>query len=177
MRSALSSNATTDLRCVISDFSHQLKYLEDIKREKKGVIGYFSDYVPEEIIFAGGFHPYQFFNMAGSIESRSLSIQGPCCSFIKSISKRGINKTSIIDGFIFTNICDSLRHLQLFWKNGTKNKFIETINNPVIVDNGSIEFFAKELRRFSKSFEVFFKIRIKDSEIEKAVKICNKNRK
>ena len=64
----------------------QLRYLQEIRNKKRGVIGYFSSYVPEEIILATGFHPYQFFSSTGIIGPSLSSIIGPCCSFAKKIA-------------------------------------------------------------------------------------------
>jgi len=161
---------------MILDISSQFRYLKNIRQRRRGVIGYFSDYVPEEIIYSGGFHPYKFFSLAGLFDSKPFKIQGPCCSFVKAVSKSNLHRSTVIDGVVFPNICDSLRHLRVLWKSDLTQKFTETINNPTVINDESIRFFRQELERFTKSFESFFNLDITNSKIKQSIRLCNQNR-
>lgn len=161
----------------ISDFSVQAQYLRKIKRTKNGVIGHFSFYTPEEIIYGAGFLPYQLFSVNGLSDIGGCGLKGPCCSFTRELSRSNIYKDPLVDGFVFPAVCDSLRNLYCLWKPQAADKFIYTINNPHFVTEESIRFFQEELNRFIESFEKYFNLLIQRHAIADAIKLCNKNRR
>lgn len=168
---------TRERSLMISDASMQLRYLKNIRKQKRGVIGYFSNNIPEEIILSGGFHPFRLYTLPSLFSPKKPPIRGPCCSFVRAVSKSNLHQNRIIDGIVFPNICDSLRHLRFFWKSDLKQKFIETISYPTIITKESAWFFKQELVRFTRSFESSFKVKISDSELRQTIHLCNKNRK
>ncbi len=154
----------------------QLRYLQEIRNKKRGVIGYFSSYVPEEIILATGFHPYQFFSSTGIIGPSLSSIIGPCCSFAKKIAKTTLHKSGLVDGMVFASFCDSMKNLNKFLSKDLESKFMKTIFIPAVISGDSINYFKESLQEFMSSLSKYFEIRLDEEMIRQSVFATERNR-
>ncbi len=79
-------------------------------------VGFFCSYVPEELIYAAGGHPFRL--MGGSLRiSRALAhLPSYCCYLVKS-SLESLLQGSLqfLKGIVFAHSCDSMKGLSEIW--------------------------------------------------------------
>lgn len=158
------------------DISAQIEYLEKVHKERP-IIGYFSSYVPEEIIAASGFHPYQFFTATGLVKPRPTPAIGPCCSFAKTISTTALHKMGLVDGVVFPAICDSLKRLGALWSGDLKGKYLGTVNTPSLATEASYRYFREELVHFARSLGTFFSAPVTEDALRNTARNSNETRR
>src|SRR4030065_2042017 len=77
---------------------------------KKGAIGWFCTYTPEELIIAGGFIPVRIFGRKKITKSDSY-FPINFCPYIKSSWESLLSSSGNFKALIFTNSCDGMRRL------------------------------------------------------------------
>ena len=93
-------------------------YIEQWKKEKKKVLGYYCSYAPEELIYALDLLPFRIRGttcadtvLADAILSRFN------CSFVKATLNLALEeKYNFLDGLVTTNSCDHVRRMIDVWK-------------------------------------------------------------
>ncbi len=85
-------------------------YLLNIGERYRGISGYFSNYIPEEIIAATGLYPLRIIGFYDTTKNTGSAIFNPVCSFVQDVfSAACFGEFSLLKNIIFPNSCDSLK--------------------------------------------------------------------
>lgn len=111
----------------------------------------FSGFIPEQIV-----DTKRFISFPGD-----RTIQHYCGYASDFISQ--VKSDVEISGAVFPKTCDSSRIIKSYLE-GT-DKFLFQFSVPSIIDDNSIEFYAKEIRRYKNAVEDYFKCSISNDDI------------
>jgi len=149
-------------------------------REKTGrrMIGYFHPVVPEELLYAAGFHPVRLIpNFKDSVTAGNAHLQTYLCSYLRADFDQAISgKHPYLDGVIIPRSCEAVTFSYQIWKKNNPFRFIDYLNIPWKKSDNTIGFFTKELGRVRKNLEAFSGTRISEDALRNAIQIYNRHR-
>jgi len=143
-------------RCkkLISLPGYRKDYLLGIKGKYQGIIGCFSNYIPEEVIVAAGIHPLRIIGIFDTSKLSRHSIFNPVCSFAQDVfSATGSDDFSLLNSIVFPNSCDSLRVLAQMWEHNINQPPAICLLHPINADSNSIQYFTRELEKFAEKLQ------------------------
>ena len=158
-------------------------YIAEAKKRGIKVVGYFCPHVPEELIIAAGMLPVRLI-FGGSIEAASAGeefLKSYSCSYARSCLGYRTEPANFyykaVDAVCVAYTCDSMRRIQEYWE---KYFGVPTfaLGIPRTQDRfrsrpQAIEYFKKELALLRRRLEEFGGREIKNSQITKAIRLCN----
>ena len=105
------------------------------KQEHPGgrVIGYFPVYAPSEIIHAGGMLPVALHGAGDGLELQHADARfgSFICSIVKSTLELAMtDRLALMDGLLFSTICDSARNLAFVIKRNQPGKYVDFLHLP-----------------------------------------------
>lgn len=99
-------------KVLISNPDYRQEYLLKAKKNYQGISGYFSNYIPEEIIAAAGLYPLRIIGFNDTQKASCSVMFNPICSFVQDVFVAAHSGSySFLSNIIFPNSCDSLRVL------------------------------------------------------------------
>lgn len=135
---------------LVSDPSARSGYLRSIRRQGREIIGYFSNYIPEEIIAAAGFHPLRI--IGPMAESPRATMYNPVCSFVQDMYAAAESGAfSDFNRVIFPHSCDSLKVFRLLWQANAFHPPAEVLLHPIRFDCGAVDYFAEQIRKLAQA--------------------------
>ncbi len=157
-------------------------YIEQWKKEKKKVLGYYCSYAPEELIYALGLLPFRIRGttctdtvLADAILSRFN------CSFVKATLNLALEeKYNFLDGLVTTNSCDHVRRMIDVWKmKEVRSKDFPHffISVPHIITEEGLAWIKTEMANFKAALEKAFNKKLDEEELKKAIQVYNENRR
>jgi len=161
-------------------YRNRHEYARKWKAETGGkVLGYFCTYVPEEIIYAAGALPVRIF---GSHEVQSITephIFSMFCPFCRDCLAQGLlGKYDYLDGIVIAQCCLHMRQAFTSWRIHIPIEYSYYLYMPHGVQSPRAYFYLRgELEDFKKSLEKWTARNITDHDLDKAVEICNTNRR
>lgn len=172
------SNPRIPVGIISSQRSSGLKYDPSIDNSVLPKIGYFCSYIPVEIIRAAGFHPIRIRGKEGDGCGSEDVLCGNICPYIKSVVDQKLSgELDDLKGVVFTNSCDGMRRLYDAWvKLDMDKRFNYIIDLPKTINELSINYFAKLLRRFKEGLENNFNLNFSLEDINSSISIYNKVR-
>ncbi|RKY89942.1 benzoyl-CoA reductase, bzd-type, subunit N [candidate division KSB1 bacterium] len=156
------------------------KYAKDWKKRTGGkVVGYFCTYVPEEILYAGGILPVR---ILGSHEPQDITepyIFGMFCPFCRDCLAQGLQgRYDYLDGIMISQSCLHIRQAFTSWQKHIPVDFDYYLYMPNKVQSKrAYPYLRGEIADFKKAVEEWTGKEIRDSEIDRAIEIYNKNRR
>lgn len=165
---------------LIENFTKKLSGRSKILLSEKPspIMGWFSTYVPEEIIYAAGFLPYRIMGEPVALGRAKACLQGNLNPFVQSTLECALEgKYTFIDGIIIGNADDATRRLYDAWKIYVKTPFTYLLDIPKNNNEESIERFTVELSYLKKAIEKHFRINISNDSIRQAINMLNATRK
>ena len=162
-------------RNLISHPSARKDYLTN--RQTRGLIGYFSNYIPEEVIAAAGFHPVRMIGRFTDSASASGPLLAPACSFARDCYAAACNnECSLLKEVVFPNSCDSMRVLLQMWQSRITAPPAYCLLHPVNTDQAAIDYFAQQIRRFASHLEELAGVAFSDEILLAAIEKYNQIR-
>ncbi|MCS7114930.1 MAG: 2-hydroxyacyl-CoA dehydratase [Nitrososphaerota archaeon] len=142
------------------------------------VVGYFCTYVPEEILYAANILPVR---ILGSHEPPTVTepyIFAMFCHLCRDCLAQGLRgKFSYLDGIVEGQSCLHLRQTFNAWRLHIPIDFAYYIHVPHAVQNPhAIPYLTQEFAKFKKAVEKWTGRRITDGDLDKGIKIVNRNR-
>lgn len=163
------------IKSLYNDYGLRAK---ELKGKGRNIIGYVCSFVPLEIIHASGSIPFRIRGDINEPVTKADSILEPIvCPYYRScfdISLKG--RYDFLSGMVIPHACDSMVRSYSVWSYSLSYPYFHFVNVPTICEESSFEFFSSELKTFIKSLENFFKIKITEEDLNKAIKIFNENR-
>jgi len=153
-------------------------FIKEWKNRNKPILGYACSYTPEEIIYAARILPIR---ILGSLEPAKLAdvyLPVNVCSFVKS----GLNKAlkgeySFLDGYVFSNSCDSRNKIYDLWRYCTTVSKGYFINTPNSTSENALRYFYEELERFKGWLMENFETEISEESLKEAIRVFNENKR
>ncbi len=152
--------------------------LREWKRHGGKVIGYFSSYVPEEIIAAAGILPFHVRATGSSgMEQADYCLRPVNCDYVRhclSTALRG--EQSFLDGIVSFNSCDSGRRLYDNWQHEVEIPYTYFLDVPKKVGDAQVVRYQSILTGFKRSLEEHFQVEITDQSLWESIKLHNEAR-
>jgi benzoyl-CoA reductase/2-hydroxyglutaryl-CoA dehydratase subunit BcrC/BadD/HgdB len=160
--------------------------IAEAKRQGKKVVGYFCPHVPEELILAAGMLPIRL-AFGGELEPVAAGedfLKSYSCSFARScLGYRKLAENSYytdIDALCVAYTCDCMRRIQEYWEKyfgvPTFSLGVTQTHDRFRSKPHAIEYFKNELNLLRRKLADFSGNKISDSDIRKAIALCNKIR-
>jgi benzoyl-CoA reductase/2-hydroxyglutaryl-CoA dehydratase subunit BcrC/BadD/HgdB len=165
------------------------KHIEKWQEQGRKVMGYYCTYIPEELLYAGGFLPFRVRATTQTDTAKAdIYMVRYICSFIRATLSSALEgKLDFLDGLMVCNSCDHSRRMfemfdmKIFNRPTFQNRsekaesFYFTI--PHILSDQGFEWFVDELNKLKDKLENTFKIkRISDDDLVNAINVYNRNR-
>jgi benzoyl-CoA reductase subunit C len=163
-------------RHLVRDPEFRRAYLEEIRPRCRGIVGCFSNYIPEEILAAAGFHPLRVIGaLTASVPPRRLF--NPVCSFAQdAYAAACTGEFSVMSRIVFPNSCDSLKVLYQVWSGNTQLPPAVALLHPVSAAADAVSYFARRLREFSARMQREPGRRFTDDDLISTIKQYNQIR-
>jgi len=124
---------------------YRQRYLTSIQSRSSGIIGYFSNYIPPELIAAAGFHPLRIIGRFGAGDGQPMFHS--VCSFAQDVlAAARAGEYDLFNRIIFPNSCDSLKALQQVWEDEFRGIPCWTLRHPLNTDASAVNYFAGQLK-------------------------------
>lgn len=131
-------------RKLIAEPSYRRDYLRSIANRKGGVVAYFSNYIPAELISAAGFHPLRILGRFAAGDGQPLP--QPVCSFVQDVfAAARAGEFADLRGVIFPNSCDALKVLQQNW-DSSRWPAVWSLRHPINTDASAVQYLAEQLK-------------------------------
>jgi benzoyl-CoA reductase/2-hydroxyglutaryl-CoA dehydratase subunit BcrC/BadD/HgdB len=113
-------------------------------------IGFFCPYVPEELIYAAGGHPFRLMGTPIKISHAQAHLPPYCCYLVKSFLESLLqDELHFLQGIVFTHSCDSMLGLSEIWALQRRIPFQFNLAIPAHLDSERSRFYLKaEIERF-----------------------------
>ncbi|HEX9058935.1 MAG TPA: 2-hydroxyacyl-CoA dehydratase family protein [Clostridia bacterium] len=151
--------------------------IENIEEIKKPKMGWFCNSVPEELIYAAGFHPYRIEGCCGTSGRADTYLPNFFCPYTVSCLEDALNKKSdFLEGTVFTNSCNAMERLYDIWKQKVGLKFTYMLDVPRQDKPESREYFKRCINGLKESIERTFGVELSSIHLENAIRTYNKTR-
>ncbi len=157
-----------------------LEYASEWKRKTgKPIVGYFCSYASEEIIHAAGALPIRIYANLPHTPHSDSHFQPYSCNYIRSVFDWGLSgKTDFIDGFVFTQTCDTMQRFADIWKNNNIKGFITNLVLPAKLDSDLAKNYMNDVYvKFSSQLSEKLNIKIKPETLSESITLFNNIRK
>ncbi len=113
-------------------------------------IGFFCPYVPEELVYAAGGHPFRLMGTPIKISHAQAHLPPYCCHLVKSSLESLLQEElHFLKGMVFTHSCDSMLGLSDIWALQRRTPFYFNLAIPTHLDSKrSRPYLKAEIERF-----------------------------
>lgn len=154
--------------------------LEVIKKQGKPLIGYFTNRIPVEILYALNTYPIRMLSLGSSIQGASERyIQVFACSWLRQIIDVALSKGfEHLDGIIFsTGTCDSLQNVSDIWRKIFPSQWAYNLTFPVLTTTkAAAEYLQNEFERLIHTISKQFPENPDGLTLSNSIKLYNKKR-
>jgi benzoyl-CoA reductase subunit C len=118
-------------------------------------IGFFCPFVPEELIYAAGGHPFRLMGTPIKISHAQAHLPPYCCHLVKSSLESFLQEELyFLKGIVFTHSCDSMLGLSDIWALQRRTPFHFNLAIPTHLDSErSRPYLKAEIERFRDSLD------------------------
>ncbi len=158
------------------DENNRYKRALEWKAKGKKVIGFISDYVPEEVIFAAGMLPYRIMgSWKGDVSKANLYRPHNTDLYATHVLQSLLEgKLDFLDGVIIPHMDDDQRRLYDLWIHLNKASFVYYLYIPRKQSGFCIEEFSRGIKRLKTSLEDLSGNKITEGALYDSILIYNK---
>ena len=152
---------------------------EEFSRDRS-LIGYFCDFVPEELLHAAGFTPIRITGTRNPISLADKYLQSNVCSFARSCLELALDGTyGYLSGIVIPHSCDVITKMNDLWAYRVERPdFCHYLWYPHKVGDPSARVaFIEEVRRLKACLEEFKGSAIPDESLRESIVCYNENRR
>lgn len=158
-------------------YNNRYKIAQRVKQDGQKIIGYFSDYIPEEIMYAGGVLPVWVTGGGSTVTEATSYLPSFFCPYFRDAFEAGLKgKYSYLDGIVISRTCDPARHIYSLWTSNIKTAYSHFLALPSKNSPEAVSCLKNELERFKNSLENYTSKKISTQNLESAIHIYNENR-
>ncbi len=96
----------------------------DLLPAERPAVGYFCPYVPEELIWAAGGHPFRLIDTPVKISLAQAHLPAYCCHPVKSYLQQLLQgDLDFLRGVVFSHSCDAYKGLAEIWSRQDRPAF------------------------------------------------------
>ena len=148
------------------------------ERTNQKIVGYLCTYVPEEILYAAEIQPVR---ILGSHEPPTVTepyIFTMFCHLCRDCLAQGLKgRFNYVDGIVEGQSCLHLRQTFNAWRLHIPTDFAYYIHIPHGIQNPhAVPYLTQELVKFKKALEDWTGKKITNGDLDKGIKVMNKNR-
>jgi benzoyl-CoA reductase subunit C len=159
--------------------------VEEWKKHKKKIIGYYCTYVPEEILVAADILGFRMRGTGAEGTSRADTILSRFnCSYVRASLDLALEgKYNFLDGLIAMNSCDHARRMYDIFKYKVVGNVLPEnfplffLSVPHILTERGFNWLLEEFNIFITELENHFNITITKDDLNRGIQILNENRK
>ena len=144
------------------------------------LIGFFCDFVPEELLHAAGFTPVRITGTRRPISLADRHLQSNVCSFARSCLDLALDGTyGYLSGVVIPHSCDVITKMNDLWAYRVERPdFCHYLWYPHKVNDPSARSaFVEEVRRLRSCLEEFTGSEIPDESLRESIVLYNANRR
>jgi bzd-type benzoyl-CoA reductase N subunit len=142
------------------------------------IVGTLCTYAPEEIIMAGGAHPFRLLGTGGKTRLADSHLQSYCCSPVRGMLEDALSgRLDFLDGVVFTHTCDTMQRFSDIWRMNVTHAFHMDVIIPVKLNTESARsYFIDVLQVFRLELGRNLGVEISDEDLREAIKTGNRIR-
>lgn len=141
------------------------------------VVGYTSQFVPQEVIASFGMIPTRIFP-TGEWGAAEAYLQNFCCPYLADSLEQALQgDLNHLDGIILGGTCDSERNLAGIWRRAVGGSEVLHLSQPSRIDRLASEYYEKEIRRLVCFLEKKSKKAFSESSLQESVEAYENNRR
>jgi benzoyl-CoA reductase subunit C len=155
------------------------EYARKLARERP-VIGYFCDFVPEELLHAAGFVPIRITGTRMPVSFADKHLQSNVCSFARSCLELVLDGTyRYLTGVVIPHSCDVITKMNDLWAYRVDYPaFCHYLWYPHKAnDAGACAAFLDELRRLKSCLQEFSGREVTDAALRESIALYNEDRR
>ncbi|HCE45883.1 MAG TPA: hypothetical protein DET40_20245 [Lentisphaeria bacterium] len=158
---------------------YELEFVEKEKSRGRKIVGIYCEYTPREIILAAGAIPVCLCGTSNStVAAAEKILPSNLCPLIKSSFGYFITDScpfmTMADLIVAETTCDGKKKM---YEIMGQRKHVEVLELTQKSDSASaLKHWTDELRKFRKTLETEFKVKITDADLRRAIKLMNKER-
>ncbi len=158
---------------------YELEFVEKEKSRGRKIVGIYCEYTPREIILAAGAIPVCLCGTSNStVAAAEKILPSNLCPLIKSSFGYFITDScpfiTMSDLIVAETTCDGKKKM---YEIMGQRKHVEVLELTQKSDSAlSLKHWVDELRKFRKTLEREFKVKITDSDLRRAIKLMNRER-
>jgi len=157
--------------------SLSVKLVNQYKEQGRKIVGWYCNYVPEEIIYAADMLPIRIMAEQHEGSFSDGYLHSNMCSFARGCLTRGLKgEYRFLDGIAMARTCNASSKLYDNWCFYVKTPFEHQIDVPHKLSDYAFEYYYQEIRRFKKALEEFLGRKISDEKLREAIEIYNESR-
>lgn len=172
-------NVMEEIRRINKEYPYTAE-IRKWKEEGKKVIAWTCNYIPEELIAAGGALPLRLMHNSGEmqVEEANAYLNIYSCSYTRSILQMALDKKfDFLDGFVSLFICDSIRRLADVWKHYHSVPLLYVLDLPHKANAESNEFYRSELVNLKRVIEEVTGKEITSADLKTTIAAYNVTRR
>ena len=173
--------AVTALEKINQIASDMRGYLTDAhQKSKKKFLGVIHPVVPQELLYAGGLHPFRLFPFSGEpITAARAHLHVDTSSIFRAIWDQVLkDRYPFMDGVVLPESCETVTYFARGWMYNRPNDFVATIAGVRFSKTqNALKFFCRELESLARTVEKFSGTNISEDSLSHAISLYNKNRK
>ncbi len=142
------------------------------------LMGYLCSYVPEEILWAAGFHPVRLFGRAHRIELADQFLQPYACAHIRGLLDDFLSgRYPPLTGVVFAHTCDTMQSFFDVFRKHHPDLFVHNINFPAkVTGETALRYAIQEYRRFHDALEALTGTPVDRETFRHAIRVHNRTR-
>jgi benzoyl-CoA reductase subunit C len=153
-------------------------YIKEWKKKGGKVVGFFSSYIPEEIIYAAGLLPYRV-RPVGCTQTREADayMSNVNCTFAKCCLEYALgDEFAFLDGLVSMNSCDHVRRLYDIWRIKKPRPFMHFLSVPHLTHERALDWYRDELTIFKDAIEGHYSVSVTRDKLAHAIAVYNRTR-
>jgi benzoyl-CoA reductase subunit C len=139
-------------------------------QQTKEKIGFTCAYTPLALLDAAGYAPYRILPMGDQPDQAGRVLHDNLCPHVKRVLDRAMSDDlPDLAGIVLMNSCDTMRRLADAWRKVRPTDRVILVDLPVLCDNASAFFFAKELGRLRDTLSEWTGLTVEPEAIERSM--------
>lgn len=165
-------------RRLISEPDYRAAYLRNIRDRTRGISACVSNYIPEEVVAAAGFHPLRIIGRYDVPRHHGQSLYTPICSFARDVfAAVESGAFSLVNNVIFPNSCDSLRVLRQMWEREPATPPVHALLHPICAAEYAVRYFARQIEDLAERLAGESGVSLAESRLANHVQRYNQTRR
>ncbi|MFC1507035.1 2-hydroxyacyl-CoA dehydratase subunit D [Thermoproteota archaeon] len=158
------------------------EYLAKKKENGSKIIGYFCNYIPEELIKSADAVPLRLVSggIPEAMQAGEQYVKSYCCPYIRSCIGNRVNENPLykfLDAICVAGTCDGMKHVEEYWRKyfdiPVFSVGVPKVSNRFRTREHTSEYFKGELTRLKKDLEILTGTKITNKRLKENIRLYN----